>query len=90
MLANAACARIGPASSAALGTSIITPATRSPWAAHAATNCSASSTVETIGAITQTSAVSAAAARAIAVELVLEHLGVTHGGPQATDARAPG
>ena len=67
MLANAARARIGPACSAALGTSTMTPAVIRPCAWQLATNFSVSATVATIGAMTHTSALSAAAACAIAV-----------------------
>src|SRR5690606_27146158 len=66
MEAEAARARIGPDISAAAGTSTMTPAVSNPCLAHAATNSSVSSTVAIIGAITHTSALSAAAASAIA------------------------
>src|SRR5665647_1226981 len=67
MEANAARARMGPALRAAEGTSTMTPAVGRPASRARPTNSSASATVETMGAITHTSAVCAVAARAIAV-----------------------
>ena len=67
ILANAVRARIGPASSAALGTSTMTPAVVSRCTWQRSTKSSVSATVDTIGAVTHTSAVSAAAACATAL-----------------------